>query len=66
MDASARSSFLRDFAGDLRGAKAKVTLCGQERSHKAMLAGKRGDRRRLAVEASFYAVSTEDGRSIPI
>ena len=52
-------AFLRDFAGDLPAAKAKVLYAVQEPFHKALLAGK------TTVAAwrskpSFYAVSTED------
>lgn len=53
------AAFLRDFAGDLPEAKAKVLYAVQEPFHKALLAGK------TTVAAwrskpSFYAVSTED------
>ncbi len=53
------AAFLRDFAGDLPEAKAKVLYAVQEPFHKALLAG------RTTVAAwrskpSFYAVSTED------
>ncbi len=52
-------AFLRDFAGDLPAAKAKVLYAVQEPFHKALLAGK------TTVAAwrskpSFYALSTED------
>ncbi|WP_131116362.1 alpha/beta fold hydrolase [Lichenihabitans psoromatis] len=52
-------AFLRDFAGDLPEAKARVLYAVQEPFHKALLAGK------TTVAAwrskpSFYAVSTED------
>src|ERR1700709_2504484 len=52
-------AFLRDFAGDLPDAKAKVLYATQEPFHKALLAGK------TTVAAwrskpSYYAVSTED------
>ncbi len=52
-------AFLRDFAGDLPTAKAKVLYAVQQPFHKALLAGK------TTVAAwrskpSFYAVSTED------
>ena len=52
-------AFLRDFAGDLPAARAKVLYAVQEPFHKALLAG------RTSVAAwrskpTFYAVSTED------
>jgi len=52
------AAFLRDFAGDLPEAKAKVLYAVQEPFHKALLSARR--RIGLAVEPSFYAVF--DGR----
>jgi pimeloyl-ACP methyl ester carboxylesterase len=52
-------AFLRDFAGDLPEAKAKVLYAVQEPFHKALLNGKTT----LAAwrsKPSYYAVSTED------
>jgi len=53
------AAFLRDFAGDLPEARAKVLYAVQEPFHKALLAGKT---RHAAWRAkpSFYAVSTYD------
>jgi pimeloyl-ACP methyl ester carboxylesterase len=53
------AAFLRDFAGDLPEAQAKVLYAVQQPFHKALLTGKT---RHAAwrVKPSFYAVSTED------
>src|SRR5215470_4024119 len=53
------TAFLRDFAGDLPEAKAKVLYAVQQPFHKALLTGKT---RHAAWRSkpSFYAVSTED------
>ena len=52
-------AFLRDFAGDLPEARAKVLYAVQEPFHKALLAG-RTTRAAWRSKPSFYAVSTED------
>jgi pimeloyl-ACP methyl ester carboxylesterase len=52
-------AFLRDFAGDLPEAKAKVLYAVQEPFHKALLAGKTAHAA-WRSKPSFYAVSTED------
>jgi pimeloyl-ACP methyl ester carboxylesterase len=52
-------AFLRDFAGDLPAAKAKVLYAVQEPFHKALLAGKT-THAAWRSKPSFYAVSTED------
>ena len=52
-------AFLRDFAGDLPVAKAKVLYAVQEPFHKALLAGKTTNAA-WRSKPSFYAVSTED------
>ncbi|TCL75507.1 pimeloyl-ACP methyl ester carboxylesterase [Rhizobium sp. BK251] len=52
-------AFLRDFAGDLPEAKAKVLYAVQEPFHKALLAGKTANAA-WRSKPSFYAVSTED------
>jgi pimeloyl-ACP methyl ester carboxylesterase len=52
-------AFLRDFAGDLPEANAKVLYAVQEPFHKALLAGKTTDAA-WRSKPSFYAVSTED------
>jgi pimeloyl-ACP methyl ester carboxylesterase len=52
-------AFLRDFAGDLPEAKAKVLYAVQEPFHKALLAGKT-TQAAWRSKPSFYAVSTED------
>src|SRR6202043_1397634 len=52
-------AFLRDFAGDLPEAKAKVLYAAQWPFHKALLAGKT-TRAAWRSKPSFYAVSTED------
>src|SRR5271170_5665289 len=53
------AAFLRDFAGDLPEAKAKVLYAVQEPFNKALLAG-RTAQAAWRSKASFYAVSTED------
>jgi pimeloyl-ACP methyl ester carboxylesterase len=52
-------AFLRDFAGDLPEAKAKVLYAVQEPFHKALLTGKT-IHAAWRSKPSFYAVSTED------
>ena len=52
-------AFLRDFAGDLPEAKAKVLYAVQEPFHKALLAGKT-THAAWRSKPSFFAVSTED------
>jgi pimeloyl-ACP methyl ester carboxylesterase len=52
-------AFLRDFAGDLPEAKAKVLYAVQWPFHKALLAGKT-THAAWRSKPSFYAVSTED------
>jgi pimeloyl-ACP methyl ester carboxylesterase len=52
-------AFLRDFAGDLPVAKAKVLYAVQEPFHKALLAGKTTNAA-WRSKPSYYAVSTED------
>jgi pimeloyl-ACP methyl ester carboxylesterase len=52
-------AFLRDFAGDLPTAKAKVLYAVQEPLHKALLTGKT-TQASWRSKPSFYAVSTED------
>ena len=53
------AAFLRDFAGDIPEAKAKVLYAVQEPFHKALLAGKT-THAAWRSKPSFYAVSTED------
>jgi pimeloyl-ACP methyl ester carboxylesterase len=53
------TAFLRDFAGDLPEAKAKVLYAVQEPFHKALLTGKT-THAAWRSKPSFYAVSTED------
>jgi pimeloyl-ACP methyl ester carboxylesterase len=53
------AAFLRDFAGDLPEAKAKVLYAVQEPFHKALLTGKTMQAA-WRTRPSFYAVSTED------
>jgi pimeloyl-ACP methyl ester carboxylesterase len=53
------AAFLRDFAGDLPEAKAKVLYAVQEPFHKELLAG-RTTHAAWRSKPSFYAVSTED------
>src|ERR1700683_5335811 len=52
-------AFLRDFAGDLPEAKAKVLYAVQEPFNKALLAG-RATQAAWRSKPSFYAISTED------
>ena len=52
-------AFLRDFAGDLPEAKAKVLYAVQEPFHKALLTGK-ATHAAWRSKPSYYAVSTED------
>src|SRR5215813_13321860 len=52
-------AFLRDFAGDLPEAKAKVLYAVQEPFHKALLTGKT-TQAAWRSKASYYAVSTDD------
>jgi len=52
-------AFLRDFAGDLPKARAKVLFAVQEPFHKALLAAKT-TQAAWRSKPSFYAVSTED------
>jgi pimeloyl-ACP methyl ester carboxylesterase len=52
-------AFLRNFAGDLPAAKAKVLYAVQEPFHKALLAGKTTNAA-WRSKPSYYAVSTED------
>src|SRR6202046_4912566 len=54
-----QEAFLRDFAGDVPTAKAKVLYAVQEPFHKALLAG-RTTHAPWRSKPSFYAVSTED------
>ncbi|HUC17047.1 MAG TPA: alpha/beta hydrolase [Acetobacteraceae bacterium] len=53
------AAFLRDFAGDLPTAKAKVLYAVQEPFHKALLTG-RTTHAAWRLKPSYYAVSTED------
>jgi pimeloyl-ACP methyl ester carboxylesterase len=53
------AAFLRDFAGDLPEAKAKVLYAAQEPFQKALLTGKT-THAAWRSKPSFYAVSTED------
>ncbi|MGE5145144.1 MAG: alpha/beta hydrolase, partial [Candidatus Eiseniibacteriota bacterium] len=53
------AAFLRDFAGDVPEAKAKVLFAVQEPFHKALLAGKT-THAAWREKPSYYAVSTED------
>jgi pimeloyl-ACP methyl ester carboxylesterase len=53
------AAFLRDFAGDLPEAKAKVLYAVQEPFQKALLTGKTAQAA-WRSKPSFYAVSTED------
>jgi pimeloyl-ACP methyl ester carboxylesterase len=52
-------AFLRDFAGDLPAAKAKVLYAVQQPFHKALLTGKTAHAA-WRSKPSYYAVSTED------
>ena len=53
------ATFLRDFAGDLPEAKAKVLYAVQEPFRKALLTGKT-TQAAWRLKPSFYAISTED------
>jgi pimeloyl-ACP methyl ester carboxylesterase len=53
------AAFLRDFAGDLPEARARVLYAVQEPFHKALLTGKT-NHAAWRTKPSFYAVSTED------
>ena len=53
------AAFLRDFAGDLPEAKARVLYAVQEPFHKALLTGKTTNAA-WRTKPSYYAVSTED------
>jgi len=53
------AAFLKDFAGDLPEAKARVLYAVQEPFHKALLTGK-VTHAAWRSKPSFYAVSTED------
>ncbi|MGY3529693.1 alpha/beta fold hydrolase [Bradyrhizobium embrapense] len=53
------AAFLRDFAGDLPEAKAKVLYAVQQPFHKQLLAGKTSQAA-WRSKPSYYAVSTED------
>jgi pimeloyl-ACP methyl ester carboxylesterase len=53
------AAFLRDFAGDLPEAKAKVLYAAQWPFHKALLTGKT-THAAWRLKPSFYAVSTQD------
>jgi pimeloyl-ACP methyl ester carboxylesterase len=52
-------AFLRDFAGDVPEAKAKVLYAVQEPLQKSLLAGKTSNAA-WRTKPSFYAISTED------
>jgi pimeloyl-ACP methyl ester carboxylesterase len=52
-------AFLRDFAGDIPAARARVLYAVQEPFHKALLTGKTANAA-WRSKPSFYAVSTED------
>src|SRR5437763_11547640 len=58
------AAFLRDFAGDLPEAKAKVLYAVQQPFHKALLTGKT-THAAWRSKPSFYAVSTEDRTTNP-
>jgi pimeloyl-ACP methyl ester carboxylesterase len=53
------TAFLRDFAGDVPRAKARILYAVQEPFHKALLGGKTTNAA-WRSKPSFYAVSTED------
>jgi pimeloyl-ACP methyl ester carboxylesterase len=53
------AAFLRDFAGDLPEARARVLYAVQQPFHKALLIGKT-NHAAWRAKPSFYAVSTED------
>ena len=55
----AETAFLRDFAGDLPEARARVLYAVQQPFHKALLTGKT-KQAAWRSKPSFYAVSTED------
>ena len=57
--ALSETAFLRDFAGDLPAARAKVLYAAQQPFHKALLAGKI-QHAAWRSKPSFYAVSAED------
>lgn len=57
--ALSEAAFLRDFAGDLPEARAKVLYAVQQPFHKALLTGKT-QHAAWRSKPSFYAVSTED------
>ncbi|MEA2872502.1 MAG: hypothetical protein QOH67_2478 [Hyphomicrobiales bacterium] len=57
--ALSEAAFLRDFAGDLPQARAKVLYAVQQPFHKALLTGKT-QHAAWRSKPSFYAVSTED------
>src|ERR1700726_1440026 len=59
------AAFLRDFAGDLPEAKAKLLYAVQEPFQKTLLTGKT-THAAWRSKPRFYAVSTKTGRSIPI
>jgi pimeloyl-ACP methyl ester carboxylesterase len=52
-------AFLRDFAGDLPAAKARILYAVQQPFHKALLTGKTAHAA-WRTKPSYYAVSTED------
>jgi pimeloyl-ACP methyl ester carboxylesterase len=58
------AAFLRDFAGDLPEARAKVLYAVQEPFQRALLTG-RTTQAAWRSKPSFYAVSTEDGTIDP-
>jgi pimeloyl-ACP methyl ester carboxylesterase len=53
------TAFLRDFAGDIPAARARVLYATQQPFHKALLAGKTSHAA-WRSKPSFYAVSTQD------
>jgi hypothetical protein len=53
------AAFLRDFAGDLPEAQARVLYAVQQPFHRALLSGKT-KHAAWRVKPSFYAVSTDD------
>jgi pimeloyl-ACP methyl ester carboxylesterase len=53
------AAFLRDFAGDVPQAKARVLYAVQQPFHKSLLAGKT-TQAAWRTKPSFYAISTED------
>ena len=58
------AAFLRDFAGDLPEAKAKVLYAVQEPFQKALLTGKGDHACGLAVEAEFLCRRATEDRTI--